>query len=39
MKECVPWGVMQDTDNVSKKKAVLLKDTHFYPEHFYYSWK
>lgn len=25
VKECVPWGVVQYTDNVNKKAAVLLK--------------
>lgn len=34
VKECVPWGLMQYTENLSKKKAVLLNDTHFHPEHF-----
>ena len=38
MKECVPRGVMQYTDDVSKKAGVLVNDTHFHPEHFYYSW-
>lgn len=38
VKECVPWGLMQYTENLSKKAAVLLNDTHFHPEHFYYRW-